>query len=54
MNYLSLYLLETFSKNTFFIVRVSCLNGFNIYNLFGFRDLDILVSKESTIKENRD
>jgi len=39
-NCLSLYLPETFSEDALFVVRVGCLDGFNICNLFGFGDPD--------------
>jgi hypothetical protein len=45
-NCLSLYLLETFSEDALFVVRVGCLDGFNICNLFGFRGVDTLGFEE--------
>jgi hypothetical protein len=53
-NCLSLYLPETFSEDALFVVRVGCLDGFNICNLFGFGDPDIPVSEEGAAKEDRD
>ena len=50
---MSLYLLEIDSEDGLFVTRISCNNRFNICNMFGFEDLDILVSKEGTIEEAR-
>ena len=52
-NYMMLYLPETNNEDSLFMARLSYDGGFNICNLLGFGDLDVLVSNEYTTDETR-
>jgi hypothetical protein len=53
-NGLKIYVPETPNEDFLLILRLGYYQGFNIFNLFGFRDLDTLESKEAAIEAARD